>query len=237
MSSQSDNAVPDVQEQLLATIDALGQLPSPTPSRAVSPDTLNTNRDYLTAIEELLIQNGLVKPLTIRQELDNVGLHLKSVDAAPEPLDPDLLDSAQSVSATLRSVVRKRRAPADSDEDLADQVATVFAAAQAEAAKIATPTPSQPRPADAMQQGRQAFNHLRQECVRKQLIPPRAKPKKQVRSPCMQMPSSADHGPSGGISFQTPPLLRLLHPWSKNQTKETKMRPPSTRATLIGCTT
>lgn len=162
MSSSDDGDT--LQQTLQTAIDLVEELPSATPSQVASPATLRANRDLIVQLQERMIHAGQLQPLSIRDELENVSLHLGGL--APEPLPSPIRESAETAMASIKRVIRKRV----SEEDLDDFFEELDTAVDG----ISTPTSSQPRDPEIFERSKQAFDDLGAEMRRKKLLAPRA---------------------------------------------------------------
>lgn len=160
----------------------LDELLSPTPSRPVTPGTLDRNRMLIDDLTRKMLDRGQLKPLSTQEQIDSLASTVAELPTptASQTMELNIVAPVSEMMGKLKRVVRHNQA-ADDIDDFYDDVSHALD-------EIDTPTPSQPRDPEILQRGQKQLEELTAKFQRKQMVPPpkkRKAPTKVCRLLCM----------------------------------------------------
>lgn len=165
----------DASESLYAMLavanDMLDAMPSPSPSRPVTPSTLDRNRTMIEQITERMLDRGQIKPLSTQEQIDTLASTVAEISTptASQTMELNIVVPVSVMMGKLKRVVRQTQPDLDI-EDIYEEISHALDA-------IDTPTPSQPRDPQILQRGKAQLDDLTARLQDKQMIPPPVKRK------------------------------------------------------------
>lgn len=155
--------------------DILDDLPSPSPSRPVTPDTLNRNRALIDDLTRKMLDRGQLKPLSTQEQIESLATTVAEMPTptASQTMELNIVVPVGDMMGKLKRVVRHAQ-PAVEIDDIYDDISHALD-------EIETPTSSQPRDPEIMERGLKQFEDLTAKFQHKQMVPPKKKRKAKTK--------------------------------------------------------